>query len=986
MLLLSYKRGVTLRPLILLKGKSFPFLQIVIFKFILCINYPSAALLDFVNPLRGSNSNFNFSYGATVPAVSLPFGFTFYTPMTNIGSGWKYEYNSNSIQGFGISHIPSPWIGDWGAMQIMATTSTVPLSPTDRASQFSHDEEISKPHYYKVNLKKYQTTVEIAPTLRSSIWRFSFPSGNKHQLLFDTPNDRSGSIEINTTEGTITGYVDDSKRLYVYATVDKPISYFEKPVGQGVCAWIQFASTQSDTVTMRLGTSFISIEQAKANLAQEIGSKSFEVVRDEASDSWEKHLSRVEIEGATPDQKIIFYSNFYRASLYPNAMWEDVNGSPKYSQIGGSEVKEGFLYVNNGFWDTYRSAWPWYVLIHPQHTSKMLQGFLNHYRDNGSVPQWSSPWDRRTMLGTLSDVIFADAYVKGVRGFDSLMAYEAMLKNSLSNGYRAGNDRSRYIGYVPVESTNYSLSWHLEDCIADFGISQMAGALGYKEDQNYFLNKSLDYSKLFSPSVGGFFRGKNLNGTWRTSDKDFYPNEWGHEYVEGSAWQYRVLVPHDGEGLASLFGGRDSLAKAIDDIFEAPSDTRVGSYGFMIHEMREAIATLTGQYGHTNQPTFSMIYMYNYAGVPSKTQLRSRDVLDRLYTTGIGNGNGYFGDEDNGAMSTWYLFSALGFFPAIPGRPEYTIGSPLFTRSTIHLENGKNFTVHALGNSSTNKYIQSAKLNNLNFTRNWISHSEILAGGTLEFVMGPAPSKWGTGSSDLPISVSNPKSVPRGLIDLSLGGSALASSESTPNESASMAFDDNSATKWRSSGMASWIQNKLPNTGGVLGMYTLTSAENNPQYDPMDWILRGSDNGKDWTLLDSRKGIKFQFRNYTRVFEVNNSKPYQYYQLQIEAVNGGNYAQLAELEFLEKFRTQSPVSFQKNQASPINKLSQMKVVHSTIVIPESFRQTGALVKIHTLQGKLIRTLKSSDSILRLKQDAGIEPGAYLVKIEKLQSN
>jgi hypothetical protein len=638
------------------------------------------------------------------------------------------------------------------------------------------------------------------------------------------------------------------------------------------------------------------------------------------------------------------------------------------------------MYVNNGFWDTYRTAWPWFALMLPGQEGRMLQGFLNQYRDDGLVPQWSAPWDHRAMLGTASDVVFADAFAKGVRGFDSAQAYEAMLKNAMGSfqfGGRNGNKRSRFLGYVPQDLVGGSAAWHLEDCIADFGISQMADAMGKPEEAAYFRSKSLDYAKIFSPSVGGFFRGRKLDGSWRTADADFHANEWGNEFVEGGPWQYRTLAPHDGQGLANLFGGRASLEKAIDEIFDAPPDWRVGSYGTDIHEMKEARDSKTGQYGHTNEETFSMIYMYDYAGAPAKAQLRARDVMDRIYTTGIGDGKGYLGDEDNGAMSSWYLFSALGFFPCAPGRAEYAIGSPLFTKATIHLENGKTFVVNAPGNSAANMYIQSATLNGMVHTQSFLRHADIAAGGTLALNMGANPSIWGTGANDVPTSISREGAMPAGLVDLAQGGAAIASSEYGA-DSVGQAFDDNSDTKWRSQAGAMWIQYRLP-AKGTVGMYTLTSGGDAPEADPKEWTLSGSDNGTDWTALDTRKNESFRLRNYTRPFRVESPQPFSYYRLEIKAANGAAFAQLGEVELLRHDDLMDPLAIGKALPAASAPSIRRRIVNGWAAIPAEWIRNGTAINVRTLKGRRVATIRNPGSVVDLQRDCRLPAGLYILE-------
>jgi predicted alpha-1,2-mannosidase len=866
---------------------------------------PATRLSDYVNPLRGSNSTSGYSRGNTFPAATRPFGFNFWTPMTDDSEDrWIYNYTNTSLYAFGVSHEPSPWMADHGQVQVMPMTGSMQSGRDARRSTFSHANEISRAHYYSVLLDKYNIRAEIAPTDHASIWRFTFPSAQNAFILFDTKDGIGGAVTVNQAARTISGYVDhNGPRLYYYAEVNKPIAAFGYPAGSGVCSWIQFATAANEQVTMKMGTSFISVAQAQSNVAQEVGAKTFDQVREEGAAEWDAALGKITID-ATEDQKTIFYSNLYRAFMYPNSMWENVGGTAQYFSPYSNTVKNGKIYVNNGFWDTFRATWPLYTLLMPTQTGVMLDGWVNAYKDGGWTPRWSAPGYSDIMVGSHADIIFADAYVKGVHNFDVNAAYDSMLKNAMvysSNGARGrkGNQVSIFKGYIPTDVLAESAAWYLEDKVNDFGLALLAQALGKATDAQYFLNRSLTYANLFSPSVG-FFRGKQSSGAWRTTDANFKPNEWGYEFTEGAPWHYATAASQDPQGMANLYGGRAQLSAKIDAVFAAPRDYLVGSYGGVIHEMLEAYDTNMGQYAHANEPIHHMIYMYNYAGTPWKTQARVRDVLVNLYSSGLGTGNGYLGDEDNGQMSAWYVFSALGFYPASPGHPEYAIGAPLYTRATINLENGRTFTINAPANSAANKYIQSATLNGAALSKNYLTHDQILAGGTLDFVMGSAPSAWGGGASDVPTSITSGSAIPQPRADVANGGAISASSTNSPAaEQKEQAFDNTSLTKWLIFANAGWLQYQF--SGGAqqtVRMYTLTSANDVPGRDPRNWSLLGSNDGATWTTLDTRTGETFPWRQQTRVFAVATPAAYAYYRLNISANNGAAETQLAEIELI----------------------------------------------------------------------------------------
>ena len=866
-------------------------------------------LSDYVNPLRGTDSQPGYSRGNTFPAATLPFGFNFWTPVTDGNSdNWLYAYDKNQIQGISVSHEPSPWIADHGTIQIMPMTGSLRAAPGDRASTFSHDHEISRAHYYSVDLATYGIRAELTPTDHAAVFRFTFPSAANAYILFDSIDSVNGEITVNQGERTVTGYTDHrGPRFYFYARVDKAIAGVEDPAGGGTNMALRFGTNANEVVTMKMGTSFISVDQARKNLEQEVGEKTFDQVFAAAQAVWDEALGHIELEGASESQKVTFYSCLYRALMYPNSMWELVDGKPQYFSPYAHALRDGKIYVNNGFWDTFRAAWPLYSLLVPEKAGEMLDGFVNAYKDGGWTPRWTGPGYIDIMVGSHSDIVFADAYMKGIRNFDVDGAYASMLKNALvysGNGAlgRKGQARSIFKGYIPVEDLGESAAWYLEDVINDFGISQVAKALGDETHARYFREKSLTYRNLFSESTG-FFRGKRADGTFRTSDADFKPNEWGYEFTEGCPWHYTMAAHNDPRGMANLYGSGAAMAAKIDALFSAPRDYLVGSYGGIIHEMVEAFDTDMGQYAHANEPIHHMLYMYNYAGLPAKTQQRVRDVMDEskgVYGSGVGTGGGYLGDEDNGQMSAWFVFSAMGFYPASPGHPEYAIGSPLFRRVTLHLENGHDFVIDAPDNTLERRYIQSAMLEGVPHTKNFLTHEQITAGGTLALTMGAEPSNWGSAPADLPTSITRTARAPVPMSDRARGGTASASEENAANgEGAAQAFDDDSATKWLTNAGSGTLQYQF--AGGrkyTVSLYTLTSGNDAPGRDPRDFQLQASNDGESWVTLDERTGEQFTERRQTRVFAADNTTPYAYYRLNVTANGGEALTQLSELELL----------------------------------------------------------------------------------------
>ncbi|GAA3294323.1 hypothetical protein GCM10020295_18550 [Streptomyces cinereospinus] len=801
---------------------------------------PKAHLSDYALTTRGTNSSGGFSRGNTFPATAVPHGFNFWTPVTNAGSlSWLYDYargnnadNLPTVQAFSASHEPSPWMGDRQTFQVMpsAAAGTPDLGRTARALAFRHENEVARPHYYGVRFEN-GLKAEMTPTDHAAMLRFTYP-GDDASVLFDNVTDQAG-LTLDTAAGVVTGYSDvksglstGATRLFVYGTFDKPVT---EGSASGVQGHLRFDAGADRTVTLRLATSLISVDQARDNLRQEIPEgTSFEAVKAKAQRQWDRLLGKVEVEGATPDQLTTLYSSLYRLYLYPNSGFEKVGteyqyASPFSPMTGqdtptrtGAKIVDGKVYINNGFWDTYRTTWPAYSLLTPRQAGEMADGFVQQYKDGGWTSRWSSPGYADLMTGTSSDVAFADAYVKGV-DFDAEAAYDAAVKNATvvppSSGVgRKGMATSPFLGYTGTD-THEGLSWALEGYLNDYGIARMGAKLyqetgeqRYKEESAYFLDRAQDYVNMFDAQAG-FFQGKDASGRWRVDSEQYDPRVWGHDYTETNGWGYAFTAPQDSRGLANLYGGRDGLAEKLDEYFATPetaSPEVVGSYGGVIHEMTEARDVRMGMYGHSNQVAHHAIYMYDAAGRPWEAQEKVREVLSRLYT-GSEIGQGYHGDEDNGEQSAWFLFSALGFYPLVMGSGEYAVGSPLFTKATVHLENGRDLVVRAPKNSARNVYVQGLKVNGRNWTSTALPHTLLAQGGVLEFDMGPRPSAWGTGGNAAPVSITQDDRVPAPRADLITGEGAL--------------FDDTSATD------AGVTAVELPVSGRAEAVqYTLTSA------------------------------------------------------------------------------------------------------------------------------------------------------------------
>jgi predicted alpha-1,2-mannosidase len=730
-------------------------------------------LVKYVNTLQGTNSSFELTRGNTYPTTALPFGMNTWTPQTGKnGDGWKYQYTKKKIRGFQQAHQCSSWTNDYAVFSFMPILGKLTVNEDDRATGFSHTNETARPDYYKVKLDNGIAT-EMAPTERGAHLRFSFPKKEASYLVLDGYTKMS-MVKIIPEERKIIGYVNNGHyktanfRNYFVAVFDKPFVAYgtwenrkntvqataANAEGEGVGAYIQFKA--GEQVQVKVASSYISTEQAELNLQRELGAfKNLDDTRKAAAAVWNKYLSRVLVEDISEVNKATFYSCFFRASLFSRQFFEyDKNGQPYYYSPYDGKIYYGYMYTDTGFWDTFRAQFPLNTILHPTMHGRYMQALLAAKEQCGWLPAWSFPGEGGSMIGNHAISLLTDAWVKGIRTFDPEKALAAYLHEATNKGpWGPANGRHGWkeyyqLGYVPYPEYGEATAKTLEYAYDDFCGYQLANKVNAPFYAGIFAKQMYNYRNVFD-STTGFMRGRNSKGQWLA---DFDPTEWGGPYTEGCAWHWVWSVFHDVQGLINLLGGEQHFTAKLDSVFTRPNTFKVGTYGRPIHEMTEMAMANMGQYAHGNQPIQHMIYLYNYAGEPWKAQYHAREVMRRLYSA---TEDGYPGDEDQGQTSSWYVLSALGFYSVCPGTDQYVLGSPLFQKVTITLENGKQLTIKANGNNGENVYIQQATLNGVPYTKNYITHADILNGGVWEFTMGNKPNTArGVNPADKPFSLS----------------------------------------------------------------------------------------------------------------------------------------------------------------------------------------------------------------------------------------
>ena len=739
---------------------------------------------DLPDPLVGTWSMFELSHGNTYPGVFTPFGMLGWTAQMTEGNGWPYQFFRETLIGFMATHQPSAWMSNYGPFSLMPLTGMLQVQPSERASHFSHENEQARPYLYSVLLDAYKVKVEMAPARRGGAFRFTFPRTDDAYVVLDAMHG-GGAVEIDSENHTISGrnssgaHNSPNFAQYFVAVFDHPFARHgvweipENPQGRSlpnqpvaiaadgasragnhVGAYAGFSTKAGEAVTVRIGVSLISLEQARRNLEQEMPEADFDRIAGRAKSEWEHQLAKIDVEGGTEAQRRTFYTALYHAVQFPHMLQEtDASGQMVHWSPYDGKVHAGEMFADNGFWDTFRAQFPLLALLEPKKDAEIIRAMLNAYDEGGFIPKWPNPGETNVMIGTHGDSVIADAYRKGIRGYDTAKAYAALRKDATEKGSgvfqaRSGIEDYIKLGYVPYDrGVRESVACTLEYAYDDFAVAQMAKALGKEEDYRLFMGRAKNYRNLYDAKTG-FMRGRKADGSWI---EPFDPLAWGGVYTEGNAWQWLWSVQQNIPGLMELMGGKAAFIRKLDSLFTETTAFKVGGYGQVIHEMTEAKMEDMGQYAHINEPVHHVAYLYDYAGQPWKTQRLVRTIEDRLYKPGPA---GWLGDEDTGQMSSWYIFSALGFYPVNPGQPVYALGSPLFDRATLHLENGKSFMVEAVRTAPADIYVQSATLNGKLLERAWITHEEIVSGGVLRFRLGPRPNeKWGTSGLPSPDSV-----------------------------------------------------------------------------------------------------------------------------------------------------------------------------------------------------------------------------------------
>jgi len=743
---------------------------------------------DFVNPFVGTDF-----HGHTFPGAALPGGMVQLSPDTGT-EGWDwssgYHYSDSSLLGFSHLHRSGMGAGDWGDVLLIPTTGELKVTPGSKEnpgegyrSRFSHEEETASPGYYSVKLKDYGVQAELTVSERAGFHRYTFPESDAAHIIIDAghgirENYRVGSEVKILSDTEIVGHRKSHgfvkhKNVYFCAKFSKPFKssgtwtddvlkeISDEASGKYIGAFVNYETSEKETIEVKVGISYTSIEQARLNLDTEIQGWNFDGIKQKAEERWNNALRKIEIEVPEANgeaynhrKKVTFYTALYHALLFP-ATFSDVDG--KYAGLDNQvHTATDFTYLSDfSLWDTYRAEMPLLTLIEPRRNVDAIRTMLAQYEQGGWLPtpqQFGNSYTN-DMIGDHPVAAILDAYQKGISDFDAEKAYEAVKKNAMetppddhpSRGRRGLDDYLEY-GYIPYDKLRESVSRTLEYAYNDWCVAQFAKALGKTADYELFMKRAASYKNVIDETTG-LARPKNSNGKWLTP---FNPTFVGHgderHYTEANAWQYTWFVPHDVQGLVELEGGRQNFLNKLDTLFTMSSD---------VQETTSDVTGLIGQYAHGNEPSHHTLYLYNYAGAPWKTQELARKVMDELYHDGP---DGLCGNEDMGQMSAWYVLSAMGFYPVAPGQNVYAIGSPEFSKVTVHLDrsyyNAGQFVVEVLNNSKENKYIQSAVLNENSLDKPWFAHEQIKNGSTLVFRMGPEPNKsWGSRPEDAPPSL-----------------------------------------------------------------------------------------------------------------------------------------------------------------------------------------------------------------------------------------
>ena len=718
-------------------------------------------VVSYVNPLVGTHKS-SIGYGGTMPFVTPPFGMTNWTPQTrqNKISVVSYNYDDSTISGFIGTHQPAIWMGDYSYVTVIPQVGELRTAPESRKLGFSHFAETAHPDYYRVSLDagaKKQIQVEVTATERCGLFRFTFPKDAVARVIIEASRPGiAGSASVDLGSGEITGFnphrmdshlgpfaLPNFKGYFVVQFDHEPVKLKMYGMGDAKAATSRGAYAEfksGETVLVRVGTSFISIDQARQNLRREIPEWNFDAAQANLHAQWNEKLSRVQLDGATDQDKRLIYTAIYHALLYPRVFSE----YGRYYSAFNDKIHDGESYTAYSIWDTFRAENSMLTLLAPEHIDGMITALLQNFKEGGWMPKWPNPSYTNIMIATHADSLVAEAVRKGFHGFDREVAWQAVYKDAMTppdgdttrrwldreehTPYegRAGLTYYKQLGYIPTDKTDEAASRTLEDSYDDWCVAQIAKALGKTDEYRLFLKRSLSDRNLYNPGLG-LMNGKTSDGKWAPigGERDDDRNRSLSGWSEGDAWVYTWSPLHDQAGLLQLMGDAEKYSAKLDQHFSG------------------------GHNVHSNEPSHHYGYLYDFSGEPWKTQAKVREIAAKEYDATPG---GLDGDDDCGQMSAWLLFTAMGFYPVNPASGEYMIGSPMYSQFSLTLANGKTFRVEAKNNSEKNVYIQSAALNGKELNAPVITWEQIQAGGVLHFEMGPKPSEWGSTWRPTPIT------------------------------------------------------------------------------------------------------------------------------------------------------------------------------------------------------------------------------------------
>lgn len=723
-------------------------------------------LTKYVDPYIGTGFHGHVFMGANVPYGAVQLG------PVNLSEGWDwcsgYHYSDSTITGFAHTHLSGTGIGDLGDISVLPFNGNVKLvkgkagdESSGYYSLFSHQDEVAKPGYYSVKLKRYGIKAELTASKRVGFHQYTFPSGTASKIMIDLKSgigwDRAVETYIQQENATtISGYRyskgwANDQRIYFTAVFSKPMKSFlaydstelksgALVKGKFVKGIAVFETAEGEKISLKVAVSPVSIANAKLNMQEEIPGWDFAKQVSLADQAWNKELSRIVVKSNDAEKMRIFYTSLYHTMIAPS-VFNDVNGD--YLGTDKKVYKNAPFtnYTTFSLWDTYRAAHPLLTLINSKMAGDVVNTMLAIYQQQGKLPVWHLMGNETNcMVGNPALPVIADAYLKGIKGFDKDLAYEAMKSTGMKDD--RGLSLLKKYGFIPADSTVENVAMGLEYAIADWSLAQVAKARGNSEDYNYWAKRGQNYRNYFDKDTR-FMRGRISADKWRTPFNPFSATHGKDDFTEGNAWQYTWLVPQDVEGLIGLLGGNKPFEAKLDSLFTAEGDMGGSS--------SPDISGLIGQYAHGNEPSHHIAYLYDYLGKPAKTADKVRHIMDNLYTDKF---DGLCGNEDVGQMSAWFVFSAMGFYPVNPVNGMYVFGSPVIDEATINVGEGKSFHLTVRNNSKANKYIQSVALNGKAYTKAYIHHSDLIKGGTMTIVMGAKPSAtWGTRVSDRAYSV-----------------------------------------------------------------------------------------------------------------------------------------------------------------------------------------------------------------------------------------